>query len=410
MVSPMACRLPITVVAALTILPAVDHHDSLAQTIPPKGTPQTFEAATWNIEFFGSPSLGPSDDARQLANVRAVIEAADIDLWALQEIANTTTFNTLLTELGAAYGGLIAPTSAAQGLGLAFVYKKSVIQPRAIREVLTTFNFEFAGRPPYQLEANVVLPDTTVVVTFINLHMKASSDLDSYNRRVDASSRLKTHIDFSLLSNRPVLIIGDLNDLLDGSIRSGNDSPYDNFVLDTQNYDTPTLALQLDGRNTFCGSSATCTSGSAIDHIIITDEVAPWYVTASADHYIELTQQISSYVFTTSDHLPVFARFDVANNVAVEDHPGVDPGSHLDAYPNPFDEWMVIEVKGGIAAPVRLEIYDVAGRLVERRVLPPVTGVGDRLQVHTGGLASGVYLITASADGKAIGSRVVVRQ
>src|SRR5690606_9199308 len=71
-----------SLLAALLALPAASN--GAAQTIPPKGTGATFDVATWNIEWFGG-GPGPSDNERQLDNVEAVIEASQIDLWALQE-------------------------------------------------------------------------------------------------------------------------------------------------------------------------------------------------------------------------------------------------------------------------------------------------------------------------------------
>jgi hypothetical protein len=67
-----------------SLAPAPAH----AQTLPPIGTDASLDIATWNIEWFGSPSNGPTDDARQLENVRMVIEQSEIDLWAVEEIAD----------------------------------------------------------------------------------------------------------------------------------------------------------------------------------------------------------------------------------------------------------------------------------------------------------------------------------
>ncbi|MDX1741850.1 MAG: hypothetical protein R3178_11175, partial [Rhodothermales bacterium] len=193
------------VVAGLIIGPST----VVAQTALTKGTDRTFEAATWNIEWFGGPN-GPTDDARQVANVTRIIEEADIDLWALQEIADEAAFNTLVANLGGAYEAHLAPTSAQQSLGLAFLHKPDVIRRvRRIEEILTSFSSDFAGRPPWQLEADITVEGTTVTATFIVVHMKATSDIDSYDQRASASTRLKNHIDFTTLTSEPVIILGD---------------------------------------------------------------------------------------------------------------------------------------------------------------------------------------------------------
>ena len=129
-----------------------------AQTIRAVGTDATLDVATWNIEWFGSPTNGPSD-ARQLANVRAVIDQADIDLWGVQEISDPDDFNALLDGLGDGYTGVLATESGTQRIG--FLYKTEVFSNVVVRHILSTFSEAFAGRPPLQLEADVTLGDET---------------------------------------------------------------------------------------------------------------------------------------------------------------------------------------------------------------------------------------------------------
>ena len=376
----------------------------LAQTALTKGSGQTFEAATWNIEWFGGPN-GPTDDARQINNVTRIIQEADIDLWALQEIANEGALNTVIANLGGAYDARLAPTSAQQSLGLAFVYKPDVIRVRGIEEILGQFSSDFAGRPPYQLEADVTIEGTTVTTTFIVVHMKAMSDIDSYNQRVAASTRLKNHIDFTTLNDEPVIILGDLNDLLTGSITSGQPSPYQNFV-DDPSFSTPTLAFHQDGRNTFCRSSG-CLSGSAIDHIIISNEAEPWYVVDSADHFDEVINEITFYTSTTSDHLPVLAAFSLTSTAIDE----TVPPSSLQitaAYPNPFGDRLVVDVSQAASGMVDARLIDVLGRTV-MRIADGYRPAGRyRFDLETGDVAPGLYLLRVSTPGGASATRTVV--
>ncbi len=404
---PRESRLGLSVFLSFVILPAFPWPAGVyAQSGLLKGTADTFEAATWNIEWFGGPN-GPTDDARQVANVTTIIEQADIDLWALQEIASESAFNTVLANLGGAYGGHLAPTSAQQSLGLAFIYKKDVVQVRRVQEVLTSFEDDFAGRPPFQLEANLTIGETTLTVTFIVVHMKATSDAESYAQRQAGSLRLKNHIDFTGLGDEPVILLGDLNDLLSGSITGGQPSPYQNFV-DDPNYATPTGAFHLDGRNTFCTSSG-CLSGSAIDHIIISNEAEPWYVINSADHFDEVIQEITQYVTTTSDHLPVLAAFDLTST-DLESTPEIPNGLRLSAtYPNPFGENIHVEFEIDRGGGVEVTVSDMLGRLVAHRHEHLLLPGQHRLTLSAGTLARGPYLVRVSAGGGRVASRLVSR-
>ena len=331
----------------------------VGQTVPSKGTAATLDVATWNIEWFGA-SNGPSNDVQQRANVRAVIEQADIDLWAVQEIADPADFNVLLSELGTGFEGVLATESSQQRIG--FIYKTDVIQNVVTGHILTQFDHAFATRPPLQLEADVILPDTTVRMTFITVHMKAFDDLDSYNRRVDASNRLKNHIDF-LRPNAPMVVLGDMNDELGRSIAAGRVSPYQNFLDDSANYAFLTLPLDEQNIDTFCNNSS-CSSGSTLDHILITDELFAAYEASSSARFDALLDSITGYTSSTSDHLPVFARFDFATGTTVEtsDIPSalmVEP-----AYPNPFHATTTLTYTLSRPSPVEVAVFDLLGRRV----------------------------------------------
>lgn len=329
------------------------------QTVPSKGTAATLDVATWNIEWFGA-SNGPSNDALQLANVRAVIEQADIDLWAVQEIADPEDFNVLLSELGTGFAGVLATESSQQRIG--FIYKTDVIQNVVAGHILTQFDEAFATRPPLQLEADVVLPDTTVRMTFITVHMKAFGDLASYNRRVEASNRIKNHIDF-LRPGDPIVVLGDMNDELGRSIAPGRTSPYQNFLDDTANYAFLTLSLDQQNIGTYC-SNPTCSSGSTLDHILITDELFSAYEASSSARFDELLNNITGYTATTSDHLPVIARFNFAVGTSVETETVPTSLTVEPAYPNPFRTATALTYTLSRSGPVDVAVFDLLGRRV----------------------------------------------
>ena len=51
------------------------------------------DVASWDIEFFGSTSNGPTNETLQLSNVRDVIAGTDVDIWGVAEIVSTSQFN-----------------------------------------------------------------------------------------------------------------------------------------------------------------------------------------------------------------------------------------------------------------------------------------------------------------------------
>ncbi len=389
-------RIPAVVLALVLVGPAG------AQTLASKGTPSTFEVATWNIGWFGSTSRGPSDEMLQLQNVARVMRESEIDLWAVQEIDDEGHFRSLIDELGEGWRGELSTTGSNFKLG--YVYRTDVVFVIQKGAYLSRFSHEFADRPPLMIEANVRLPADTVRTILINLHMKAFGDPESFERRGDAASRLKAHIEFDF-EHRPVIVLGDFNDRLTASITPARPSPYQAFVADADRYAFLTFPLDEQNVPTWCGSSG-CTSGSTFDHILITDELFDAYMEGSAARYGEVLEAIEGYTSTTSDHLPVFARFRFSSSTAVEMRPTVR--SALRVYPNPLSASSRVEYTTAGSGPAALALYDVTGRIVYRREAP-FRGPGTHaFRLDGTGLSAGVYLAVVAHPGGVSTARVLV--
>jgi len=372
---------------------------SNAQSVTDVGQDNTLEIATWNIEWFGSSSNGPTDDQLQIDNARAIILGSDIDLWGVQEIADIGDFNALLEALGSDYDGKLATNSGEQRIGV--IYNVNVIVVKQVKHILEDFSNAFASRPPLQLNVDVVLPDTTVDLTLIVVHMKAFSDNESYERRVDASQRIKNHIDFTALEDQRVIVLGDMNDELEQSTSGGKTSPYENFKLDPENYALLTLPLEASGAGSFCANLFCTSTGSMLDHLFITNEIFDSYLDNSAGFIPNLPNDISPFNNSTSDHLPVFARFDFGqtSGVATEQLPNQSELVTLHApFPNPFSNSTSLSVTLAATNHLKIEVFDLLGRRVVTLV--------DRLAPagtyqHTfdpGPAPPGIYMLRVSTD------------
>lgn len=368
-----------------------------AQDLPPQGTDATFDVGTWNIEWFGDSDDGPTNEQLQQDRAAAVIGQSEVDLWCLQEIASTTAFNNLLTTLGDGYAGVLATDSGRQRL--AYVYKTDVVQNLGTQNVLTAFDFEFAGRPPLQMRARVLTQtDGAPLQTDVRalcFHAKAFSDVSSYNRRVDASEALKNYTDNLAAINTQVMILGDYNDELGASTSSGRTSPYANFVED-DGYVFASAELDATNTPTFCGNSS-CSGGSTLDHIAFTANLAAPYVEGSGDRYDEILGPLGGYTFTVSDHLPVIAQFDFGRGVNAEDD-GAPTRFALDApFPNPFAEAATIRFALPSAAPVDLAVFDALGRRVATLASGTRAAGSHTVTFEGGTLPPGLYLVRLTA-------------
>jgi endonuclease/exonuclease/phosphatase family metal-dependent hydrolase len=306
-----------------------------AITVPPRGGPDTLDVGEWNLEFFGSTSHGPTNEALQLEHVRDVILGADLDLWALEEVVSRTQFESLVAQLPG-YAGFLANdarvtsgsqfyTTNEQKVGVLF--KSSIITVHSAKLIATNHNFDFGGRPPLELAVTATIGGSSLDFTFVIMHAKALSDTDSYNRRVAGSTALKAALDAAHPNDR-LLLAGDINDDLDVSISGGRVSPYQNFIDDSGDYTFPTKAL-TDGHK-----KTTVNGSQPIDHHMVSNEMLPFHVAGSADVY-RVDAFIPSYGSTTSDHFPTLTKYTLGSappqaHVLVNEILANEPGSSTD--------------------------------------------------------------------------------
>ena len=349
------------------------------------GSEATLDIATWNIEWFGSSSNGPSDDARQVQNVADIISGSGIDIWAVQEIVDVNRGLELDAMLPDYWEGILATDSGQQKIG--FMWDSRVLQLRNSTHILQSFDYEFAGRPPLKAEFQVTLPDTSFVATFITVHMKAFGDQTSYGRRVEAAKRIKNHIDFTALSTETVFFLGDFNDEMTASTYNGEPSPYVPFLEDTDDYAVLSWPLEQAGGSTH-------QSGSFLDHIVVTNEANDMWLRGSTRVMTNLVT-VNSFYARTSDHLPVMASFGSSTVTSTESPESLPERIVLSSpWPNPSTGAVSVTYEGH-DPHARIVLQDILGRVV--REVRAESGT-NRLELSQ--KASGLYFIRLiSAEG-----------
>ncbi|AKT36750.1 lamin tail domain-containing protein [Chondromyces crocatus] len=394
----LACTVPIDDLAEDDEL--VETLDQAA-TVPSRGSATTLDVASWNIEWFGMTSRGPTNETLQLQNARDVIKGADLDLWGVQEITIVDHFNSLLQELPG-YAGFLSNNalvtngssyyySTEQKVGI--IYKTSAVSIQSAKIILTGNDYEFAGRPPLEIKLTANVNGTSKEIVFITLHAKASNDAESYTRRKNGSIALKSYID-STHAGKNVMVVGDFNDDLDSSIRTSQPSPYANLVNATGSYFFPTLSLSESGL------ASTASGSHMLDHHLVTSALQPLYIGGSAEVY-RVDQYISSYTSTTSNHYPVIARYSLGSSnpggaqVFLNEILANEPGSDTNG------EFIEIVNRGSTA--VNLGGYTLSDAVSVRHRFPTGTSLaaGKALVVFggTSGIPSGVGNAVAASTG-----------
>jgi hypothetical protein len=126
-----------------------EHNDSVARaeqmlTILVKGSSTTLDVGSWNLEWFGDTSNGPTNETLQLSNVRSVIAVADMDMWGVAEVVSTTQWNSLKFQLSGYSGSLANDASVTSGAShyistekIGILYKSSLVTVQDARIILT---------------------------------------------------------------------------------------------------------------------------------------------------------------------------------------------------------------------------------------------------------------------------------
>lgn len=355
--------------------------DAFIQDIPKDST---FDVVTWNIEWFGSESNGPEDIDLQLNNVIEVVETLDADLYAFQEIVDKPLFFALNDSLEN-YSGFYASYSQSQKT--AYLFKTTVIDSldSGLLEAQQNEADWAGGRFPLFFEFDVTISDQTLRVFSYNLHAKAFADQNAYNQRRNAANSLKEYLDRSRY-NASVIVLGDFNDMLTSSTFEDMESPYSVFVEDDF-YLPVTKPLEEEGRTSYLDERYL----SFIDHIIVTNVLKNIHM--QGEQMVAETDYIENFESTTSDHAPVWTRFDFTKDF--EDSYEELPEEFLVGpnFPNPFNPSTTIPFELNEPARVNATVYDIMGREIAVLSKNESFNAGEHtLTFNASGLTSGIYL------------------
>jgi endonuclease/exonuclease/phosphatase family metal-dependent hydrolase len=327
---------------------------SIAQTIEDIsfGTDATLEVVTWNIERF------PKNNQTTIDHVKRVITAIDADVYALQEINDTNSFNILVNSLPD-YDGYI---TSDKFRGLAYLYKKSTVTLNNAYEIYNSNTF-WSPFPRYPMVLDFNFKNERFVI--INNHLKCCGDgflntsntSDEENRRLNAVRLLKEYIDDNL-STVNTFLVGDLNDVLTDV---SNHNVFQEFINDSANY----AFADMDIANGSSSNWSYPSWPSHLDHILITNELfdelqhnSTVIETIKVDDYVG---GWSSYDTNISDHRPVAMKFTPSTTLSLDD---ISVNSiQLKNYPNPFRTKTTLTFNG-IQGEKELHIYDMLGRRI----------------------------------------------
>ncbi len=367
----------IILITFITIL----YNTIVAQNTPRIGKINELEIANWNLEWFGKTTagFGPSDDALQQANVLKVIQNADIDLWAFCEVCKLSVLDSMMQKLPN-YDYKICNYSQEQKT--AFIYKKNLftfidaqLLGTQYPDSFSTRRFPFSIRLKLNSDSFFIGLDTLQAIV---LHLKANvgndiEKLAAYNSRIRSANWIKMYLNQN--KQKSIIILGDWNDDIDESIYNSLPSPF--AQLDNkQDY------LYLTKRLTQNNEGTTTGFPSTIDHQLGTNYLASHWQTDTCKR-LKLEPYITNYSTTTSDHYPVYSRF----NIRILDikNPRI---LNFKLYPNPTNS--VINIEG--LSNFNYTINNTLGKAI-------LSGKCYNSQINIDVIPNGIYTILIEKEG-----------
>jgi hypothetical protein len=298
---------------------------------------KTFDLVTWNTNWLGNKSNGPTNEPLQQANFKRVLDSLQADIFVFEEVSNQQFYRDFVAQY-TNYKGFCSSTFSLGGVGddaqrVCFLYKKGVVDSISARPLLknaTTLpnypsdpaRFWASGRLPFMFTADVNIDGVKKRVNIVGLHARANTsastntlaerELQYSQRRYDVEV-LKDSLD-KYYANDNLFIVGDYNDDVDETvsvITSTKESSYRKYMDDAKNYQVITKALSDNGYRSYLSQN------NVIDHIMVSNELSNTYLQNSVN--VELPfMYLANYITTTSDHIPVLARFQFIINAPSE--------------------------------------------------------------------------------------------
>ncbi|MEA1874613.1 MAG: T9SS type A sorting domain-containing protein [Bacteroidota bacterium] len=342
------------------------------------GTDSTLDIISWNVENF------PKNESTSIDYLSQAIEALDADIYAFQEIGDTTEFIDIINDMPQ-YEYSIGHWYYTS---LVIVYKPAIIQNATIHEIYTSSSYWNAfPRSPFLINFTSMEQNYTL----INNHLKCcgDGDLDMNNeedeeyRRYLACNLLMNYVDDNLSSSR-VILVGDFNDELNDNV---SNNVFQNFI-DDSNYRFEDMDIANGDDTNWSYPSWP----SHLDHILINNNLfSIANHPASSCEVIKVDDVFSSwwaYDSNLSDHRPIGTKLYLGLGL----HSPMNETLTLSIFPNPVHDLLHVLSEYSIQS---IQVFDTNGALlIEKKPK------GNNASLVFSEFKKGIYIIRIKGENK----------
>lgn len=182
-----------------------------------RGADETLSVGTWNLQDF------PKSGSQTVQAVAQVIDEANWDILAIQELTSKKVLNQLLQKTNGLTGSAkyLAEMASNSFFPVGLIYNQEKLRLLASEELFTDNRYAF---PRPALWSRFEVKQTGQVFSVLNIHLKCCRGVDNTNRRHQA---IKLIDQFVRAQTDEMIILGDFNhDVVPGR----EDSPYRVFL------------------------------------------------------------------------------------------------------------------------------------------------------------------------------------
>jgi hypothetical protein len=276
-----------------------------------------YSVASWNTKWLGDATNCNCDPALAINNVSSFLNELKPDIAALQEVVNQNVLAAMASGISNAHTSLVSTFgSFASNVNdldyagcqkLAYLFNTDLFSAtnswafsKSLNQNLVNSEYFFSsGRYPFALNLRSKLNNE--ILTLLNIHAKAGDLNNDYQRRVSGANIIRDSANI-LYSNKQLILIGDYNDFLEGSISSNPLSPYSNMFGGTNTLKGISLGSRYPNLRSYAYEPG------IIDNICASSGAMESY-TGAFTVLEEIENAFSSYRFTTSDHYPTLTFF-----------------------------------------------------------------------------------------------------
>ncbi len=358
------------------------------------GTNTTLEVVTWNIEHF------PKNGQTTLDYLVPVIEALDVDIFAFQEISDTTLFKQMVSNID----GYSYYFESGWYAGLAYIYNSNTIQINDIYEIYTTSPY-WSPFPRSPMVMDFIFNNENYIL--INNHLKCCGDGilnlndsdDEENRRLVANNLLQEYI-LDYFPDKKVFVVGDMNDEISDD---SENNVFQNIINDTDNF----LFADMEIANSNSSEWSYPTWPSHLDHILITNELFIDFENESSEiRTLKIEESLdegwSEYDQNISDHRPVGIKLFSDNTQEI----GLlnSDESIFSCFPNPCKYSLNFEFEN-VRENSLIEIYNILGKKIETISLQKGQS---STTINTSNFPKGIYFAKLITDKNMIISNTII--